>query len=274
VYGPVDSEDKVLRLMREQKINLLVGAPVHLHRLARWDETFNLLPKGQVRSLLTSTDTLPEIIRANLTRLWGCEVFDHWGMTETGLGGGVECEAHHGFHLREADLYLEIIDPVTQKVLPHGETGEVVVTTLTRKAMPFIRYRTGDLGRLISGECDCGSFIRRLAGVTGRIGAGIPLENGLLTQIDLDEILFALPGVLDFSASFGRHDGMATLVVKVRMTEMPDWQARVYEAVSGIPAVRDGIEHRLLQLIITEMDQTTDFNPHTLPKRTIAPLLE
>ena len=274
VYGPVDDDEKVLHLMREQKINVLVGAPVHLHRLARWDEAFNLLPKGQVRSVLTSTDTLPEIIRANLTRLWGCEVFDHWGMTETGLGGGVECEAHKGFHLREADLYLEIIDPVTQKVPPHGETGEVVVTTLTRKAMPFLRYRTGDLGSLVSGDCDCGSFIRRLAGLTGRIGADIPLENGVLTQIDLDEILFALPGVLDFSASFGTRGEMATLVVKVRMTEMPDWQARVYAAVSGIPTVRDGIERRLLQLTVTEMDLTTGFNPHALPKRSIAPLTE
>lgn len=202
VYGPVDDEEKVLHTIREMDANLLVGAPVHLHRLARWDEAFQILPKGQIRSLLSSTDTLANTIRANLQSIWGCEVFDHWGMTETGLGGGVECEAHQGFHLRAADLFIEIIDPTTGKLLPEGETGEVVVTTLTRTAMPLIRYRTGDLSRLIPGVCECGSFIPRLDRVTNRVGAGIQLKFGLLTQSMLDEAIFQIKEVLDFKAEF------------------------------------------------------------------------
>lgn len=62
-------------------------------------------------------------------------------MTEMGWGGGVECEARGGYHLREADLFVEIVDPETGRPLPEGERGEIVVTTLTRAGTPLIRYR-------------------------------------------------------------------------------------------------------------------------------------
>ncbi|MHB8086614.1 MAG: DVU_1553 family AMP-dependent CoA ligase [Anaerolineaceae bacterium] len=202
IYGPVDDEERVLHLIREVNANVLVGAPVHLHRLVRWDEYYKILPKGQIRSLLTSTDTLANTIRSNLQSIWGCEVFDHWGMTETGLGGGVECEAHTGFHLRAADLFIEIINPETGQVLPEGEPGEVVITTLSRIAMPLIRYRTGDLSRLIPSVCACGSFIPRLDRIINRVGAGIQLESGLLTQSMLDEIVFQVKELLDYKADF------------------------------------------------------------------------
>ncbi len=99
----------------------------------------------------------------------GCEVFAHSGLTETGFGGGVECGAHQGYHLREADLFVEIVDPGTGRPLPDGEPGEIVVSTLCRLAMPLIRYRTGDLGHLLPGPCVCGSPFRRLGAVAGRI---------------------------------------------------------------------------------------------------------
>lgn len=101
--------------------------------------------------------------------VFGCEVFDHWGMTETGYGGGVECAAHDGYHLREADILVEIVHPVTGAVLPEGETGEIVVTTLAAEAMPLLRYRTGDAARMLPSPCPCGSPLHRLGPVLGRI---------------------------------------------------------------------------------------------------------
>ena len=89
-------------------------------------------------------------MRSRIMALWGAAVFDHYGMTETGLGGAVECEAHQGMHIRENDLYFELID------------GELLVTTLTREGMPFIRYRTGDKGSITYEPCPCGSFIPRI----------------------------------------------------------------------------------------------------------------
>ncbi len=100
-------------------------------------------------------------MREDLARLWGTEIFDHYGMTETGLGGAVECQAHEGMHIRENDLYFETLDARGQR-LPDGHEGELVVTTLTRRGMPFIRYRTGDRGVITAKVCACGSRIRRI----------------------------------------------------------------------------------------------------------------
>jgi phenylacetate-coenzyme A ligase PaaK-like adenylate-forming protein len=106
-----------------------------------------------------------------IERAWGCEVFEHYGMTEMGLGGAMACEAHDGYHPREADLLFEIVDPRTGAPLPDGEYGEIVFTTLTRTAMPLVRYRTGDMSRFIPGPCPCGSVLKRLARVADRKAA-------------------------------------------------------------------------------------------------------
>jgi len=268
IYGPVDDEEKVLHLIRELDANLLVGAPVHLHRLARWDESFQILPKEQIRSVLTSTDSLANTIRANLQSIWGCEVFDHWGMTETGLGGGVECEAHHGFHLRAADLFIEIVDPQTGQMLPEGEPGEVVVTTLTRNAMPLIRYRTGDLSRLISRECECGSFIPRLERITNRVGSGIQLESGLLTQSMLDEALFQVEEVLDFSASFRKPT--LSLAIRIMGNEIDTLVETIQHALRQNPIMRSEMERGEMEIKISLAEYPIQGNPVVLHKRAIS----
>jgi hypothetical protein len=134
--------------------------------------------------------------------LLGAEVFTHYGTVETGLGGAVDCAAHEGCHLREGDLLVEIIDPHTTRPVVDGTWGEIVCTTLTRTGMPLIRYRTGDRGRLLPGVCGCGSAIRRLDRVQGRIDQVRTLAHGgRLALAELDELLFALPGLLDCTAA-------------------------------------------------------------------------
>lgn len=155
-------------LLRENGARVLVAAPAQLSALLE-------LPAGSMpgllRAVLSSAEPLPDALRGSVETAWGCEVFDHWGMTETGYGGGVECAAHSGYHLREADLLLEIADPATGAPLPMGQTGEIVVTTLGRRALPLIRYRTGDAAAWIPGPCPCGSALRRLGRVPGRIAS-------------------------------------------------------------------------------------------------------
>lgn len=145
----------------------LVAAPSQLRRLLE-----RLESPPPLRAVLSSAEPLPDELRADLAGRWGCAVFDHYGLTETGYGGGVECPAHDGYHLRKADLYWEVVDPFSGEPLPDGTPGEVVFTTLTRRAMPLVRYRTGDLAAMLPGPCACGSPLRRLSRIRGRLSLG------------------------------------------------------------------------------------------------------
>ena len=132
--------------------------------------------RGRIKSVLLSGDHVTPAMRAAIEQAWDCRVFEHYGSTEVGLGGAVQCRAHAGLHVREADLLFEVIDPATGQTLPDGAEGELVVTTLTRRGMPLIRFRTGDLVRMAAEPCACGSVLRCVERVIGRkderVGSG------------------------------------------------------------------------------------------------------
>ena len=111
-HGPVRDAAATLGVMRREKINVMVGVPTHVLALARHPAKSPL----KLKSVLLSTDHVPNAIKHAIEAAFGCTVYNHYGMTEMGLGGGVECEARRGYHLREADLLFEIVDPVTGHV--------------------------------------------------------------------------------------------------------------------------------------------------------------
>lgn len=155
------------RDMAMARPRVLVAAPYQLARFAADPDACDAA-RGRLRAVLSSGEPLSPDLRRTVETRFGCAVFDHYGLTETGFGGGVECAAHAGYHLREADLYVEICCPVTSAPLPEGEPGEIVVTTLFRQAMPLVRYRTGDAAAMLPGPCPCGGPLRRLGPVAGR----------------------------------------------------------------------------------------------------------
>lgn len=152
--------------LAETGAHCLVAAPGQLEGLLRYFP--NSGPPG-LRGLLSSADRLDPVLRHVLASVWNCTVLDHYGLTEMGYGGAVECPAHDGYHLRALDMIVEIVDFCGDEPLPPGETGEVVITTLEREAMPLIRYRTGDVASLLPGPCACGSPLPRLGPVCGRL---------------------------------------------------------------------------------------------------------
>ena len=128
--------------------------------LAAWSRSHGL-PRG-VRCVLLSADDVLDAIRERISRIWGAEVYFHYGLTETGLAGGVDCCAHQGYHLRACDLYAEILDP------DDDGFGELAVTTFGREAMPLIRYRTGDIARISTQPCPGGGVLPRLETIRGQ----------------------------------------------------------------------------------------------------------
>jgi hypothetical protein len=171
---------------------------------------------------------------------WGCRVFNHYGMTEMGLGGGVECAALAGYHLREADLLFEVVDPESGEVLPEGEEGEVVFTTLTRRGMPLIRYRTGDIARFIPEPCPCGTVLKRLSPVKDRVQGRIVLTGGgFLSMSVLDEVLFAVKGVANFKAAISNENNRDRLEITVQAAgKAPgNISALIEQALYSVPVI-------------------------------------
>ncbi|MFN8528160.1 MAG: AMP-binding protein [Anaerolineae bacterium] len=215
-YGPVINPLDTIEVIRRESIDVIVGVPVHLLSLVRCD------PSLRLKSVLFATDHVSDPIRAALERAWGCQTFDHYGMTEMGLGGGVECEARRGYHLREADLLFEVIDPLNGTPVADGVYGEIVFTTLTRRGMPLIRYRTGDWGRFIPGKCLCGAALRTLERVGARVKGRIALNggsSGILTIGMLDHVLFAHPAVVNYAAALSCKDAREVLTLTVQSND-------------------------------------------------------
>lgn len=211
IHGPVRDQAAARAEILQHESPCLVGIPTQMLALAR-GQGAQAVPHGWVSSVLLSTDYVPTAIQKALESAWGCRVFTHYGMTETGLGGGVECEERNGYHLREADLYTEIVDPETGEPVPDGLPGEVVFTTLTREGMPLVRYRTGDWARMLTEPCPCGSVLKRLGRVQGRIEAKVKLKDGLSIGMGiLDEALFPIAGVRNFSAEITSEAGQDQL---------------------------------------------------------------
>lgn len=218
IWGPIRDLAAARSEILRHEAPCLIGIPTQILALAR-GEGADVIARGWVKSVLLSTDYVSSAIRDELERLWECRVFAHYGMTETGLGGGVECEARDGYHLREADLFTEIIDPDNGRPLRDGENGEVVFTTLTRTGMPLLRYRTGDLARIIADPCPCGTVLKRLGRVQGRIEGKLKIQETAVSMSDLDEILFPVAGLLNFTAEVTEHAGMDRLNLCIQVCE-------------------------------------------------------
>jgi phenylacetate-CoA ligase len=156
-----------LRLLADEGVTCLAALPSQLAALLNLSPDGRAWPDTLNRALLSGEPVSRDLRRS--AEAAGIEIFAHYGLTETCFGGGVECNAHLGYHLREADLYVEIVAPFTGEAMEDEDEGEVVVSTLSRRGMPLLRYRTGDIARMLPGPCPCGSPLRRLGPITGRI---------------------------------------------------------------------------------------------------------
>ena len=178
---------EMLALLEETRPETYIGFPVTLLSLIR------LFGENcPIRRALVSADACPAGVMAELEKALGSRLYPHYGSRECGLGGAVTCSAFEGMHLRENHIIPEIIDG-QGNVLPDGEYGELVLTTIGADAMPLIRYRTGDFTRILP-PCKCGGVTKRLDTVSR--------QEGELSMETLDSQLFRIPGLADYRASF------------------------------------------------------------------------
>lgn len=208
--GPQETFAVMAKKIVQHQVNTIVGSPVQLLSLARYMQQENI--DCQIKAVLVSSDYLPEMVRTQLEQELQCTVFDHYGITESGYAFSIECSVHQGLHIRENDLLVEIIEPQTGLTVPDGQWGELVFTTLTRTAMPLIRYRTGDRARLLAEPCPCGSIVKRMDKIRGRIEQ---LEQPYPITL-LDEQLFAIKPLVDYRAVYLAEKKILQVTLRLR----------------------------------------------------------
>ncbi|WP_097006900.1 DVU_1553 family AMP-dependent CoA ligase [Lacrimispora amygdalina] len=229
VHGVLKNPDEVEQIIIENNISCIVGIPMQILYLSRLKgEIFG----KYIKKVLLSTDYVPDVLIRELECRFQCAVFNHYGMTEMGYGGGVECQALAGYHLREGDLYFEIIDPITGEPVEDGQYGEVVFTTFRRQAMPLIRYRTGDRARFSPNLCSCKTFLRTMDKVTGRLTNKVIFSNSQEIQLrDLDEIILKYGEVLDYTASYSETDTLLICLTLINGDTFVKLQEEIMEQI-------------------------------------------
>ena len=180
-----------------------------------------------------------ENTRVELERRLGVKAYDSYGLSEMyGPGVAFECPEHNGLHIWH-DCYLtEVIDPVTGERLAPGERGEMVITPLVKEALPLVRYRTGDITRLLEGECACGRG-QKIERITGRSDDMLVIRGINIFPSQIEHVLRSLPEVGDqFMVYVDRVRHLDEMTIEVEMTragfsgELQDL-ARVQKKIAG-----------------------------------------
>ncbi|MDF1536845.1 MAG: phenylacetate--CoA ligase [bacterium] len=176
-------------------LTAIASYPLRLMEVAReqgFDWRDNSLKVG-----IFGAEVWSDEMRERIEEEMGIVTYDIIGMTETGgVGMGIDCAARAGVHVWEDHYLVEITDPDTGTVLPDGETGEMVVTTLTREGLPLIRFRTRDITSVVSRDrCDCGRTHLRIARITGRNDDMIKVKGVNFYPQQIESLLLKEPGV-------------------------------------------------------------------------------
>ena len=170
-----------------------------------------------LRRAFVGAEPHTEETRRRIEQALGVDVYNSYGLTEmNGPGVAFDCEHKSGMHLWEDNFVLEIINPATGEPMKEGETGELVLTSINREAMPLLRYRTRDLTSLIPGSCRCGRTHRRIHRITGRSDDMLIVRGVNVFPQQIERVLMAMPQI-------GRNyviqlEGLDDMTVKVELS--------------------------------------------------------
>ena len=156
--------EKQLMILSDYKTSVLITTPMAALELSQLLFNANLNPNTlALKTIILVGELGDPQVRIQLADQLHVQTWVHYGLSEVpGPALAFECEVRHGLHVSEDHFFPEIVHPGTGQVLPEGEVGELVLTTLTTRAYPLVRFRTGDRARLMSEPCPCGRTLRRL----------------------------------------------------------------------------------------------------------------
>jgi phenylacetate-CoA ligase len=258
--------DQEFQLLNTYSISMIMGTPSYIHSISCDMKKLYELSNLNIKKIMVGTEPLPKSIRKKLEKIWNTDVFQGYGLTEMCTSVAGECKEKDGMHLTESDFYAEVIDPKSGDILEDEEVGEIVFTTLSREGMPLIRYRTHDLGLIISDKCPCGLPFRRIK-VKGRTDKMITIGSGdNIYPNAFDRVLFSIPSVINYQIILDRKNNKDHVTTIVETNSIDDnTKKEIAAAIMKLPEIYNGVrKSKTIEKIEIQL-----VKPHTLDMRSV-----
>jgi phenylacetate-CoA ligase len=213
--------DRQIMLMKDFGVTAIGCTPSYfLHLIDRASQLGVDLKTLPLRVGVFGAEPWTQSMRHHIESMTNIQAFDIYGLSEIiGPGVAIECPCHDGLHIFEDHFYPEIIDPETGKVLPDGEEGELVLTTLSKWAMPMIRYRTRDITTLLPSTCPCGRTLRRMRRIGRRSDDMMIIRGVNVFPSQIEAVLLEVEGILPhYQIILTRERGLDQIEVQVEVT--------------------------------------------------------
>ncbi|OFX24910.1 MAG: phenylacetate--CoA ligase [Anaeromyxobacter sp. RBG_16_69_14] len=237
--------ERQLMVMQDFGVTALCCTPSYfLHLLERAREM--KIDFSRLRAGVFGAEPWSEAMRQRIQAESGIKAYDIYGLSEIiGPGVGIECAHQTGLHLFEDHFYPEIVDPTSGEVLPEGAEGELVLTTLSKQAMPMIRYRTRDVTALFAEPCACGRTMRRMRRIGRRADDMFIIRGVNVFPSQVETALLQVEGTLPhYQIVLTREKGLDRMEVKVEVTrEVFSDKIRALESLHR--KLEDALEHVL-----------------------------
>ena len=222
------NSEKQIMYMKDFGTTLLVATPSYALRLAEVARDMGLDPAKDlnVKTLLVGSELLTDAMREEMHKYWGADVkiTSNYGMSEL-MGPGVsgECLEVCGMHINEDFFIPEIIDPVTEEVLPEGSKGELVITCIKKEGIPLIRYRTRDITRLFYDKCKCGRTFCRMENLSGRSDDMLKIRGVNVFPSQIEEVILGIEELGPHYEIVLERDGyLDKMTIKVELATITD----------------------------------------------------
>jgi phenylacetate-CoA ligase len=213
--------DRQIMLMKDFGVTAMCCTPTYfLHLIDRAADLGIDMKDLPLRAGVFGAEPWTEPLRKNIESRSSIEAFDIYGLSEIiGPGVGCECRRHQGLHIFEDHFYPEIVDPATGELLPDGTEGELVLTTLSKQAMPMIRYRTHDITKLLPGRCECGRTLRRIGRIVRRSDDMLIIRGVNVFPSQVETALLTVDGTLpNYQIVLSSAGGLDQMEVQVEVT--------------------------------------------------------
>lgn len=252
-----------IEIMQDFGTSIMIFTPSYGLYLAEEIEEEGIDTKSMgLKAIGFGAEMWTEEMRQEIQKRFNAPAYNIYGLTEVmGPGVGLECSERDGLHLSEDHFYPEIIDSQTHEVLPDGERGELVLTTLTREGTPLIRFRTKDVTKLTRGKCKCGRTLVKMDRVTGRTDDMMKIRGVSVFPSQIEKALLRIDEIEPhYQIIVTRPHLMDELEVQVEASE-----SLFSDEIKELVGIREKIEDYIHSEIGLRV-KVTLVEPKTLPR--------